>query len=1029
MALYRKYRPATFAEVVGQEQVTQPLSAALDAGRINHAYLFSGPRGCGKTSSARIMARSLNCVQGPTSQPCGQCASCISLAPGGPGNLDVTELDAASHNSVEDMRELRERAYYAPADSRYRIFIIDEAHMVTNQGFNALLKIVEEPPEHLIFIFATTEPDKVIGTIRSRTHHYPFRLLTPPAMKGLLERTVASEGVFVEDSVYPMVISAGGGSPRDTLSILDQLLAGAGPNGLTYDIARPLLGVTDETLLDDTIAALAQGDKAALFKHVDAIIEAGHEPRRFAVDLLARLRDLMILQAVPDAIAAGLVDAPVDRGQILTEQAQLFNGAQLAHHAATVNEQIGALRGATSPRLLLEILCAHLVMEPASTDVSVAGSAPAQSAPAGSGTNAGTSTPTGGTPAGNTPAGTTQGGSGQGSNAPSGMAAAQQAAAAIAARRNQQREQTQPQQSQAQQSQQQPQAQRPPQQVQQAPQQQPQQEQWTQQPAQPAPPQETPAEQAPAKQTPVQQPAASPAYEHRQAAEQGAKQSAPQERQEPQAQWAPQESAHQDSAAQKDMPQSQPAPAETSEPAPSQEAEQHQQTAQQEAAEPEQTTSEVTAPEETASEAGTPAAATSPEDVVEQLRNNWQQLRASVSKRNKIAGIMLTEARVLGLRDNTLILGHTTGALAERLNAPANNKDVVAVVAEEAGYQLAVQCIVGTDPAAAGFSAAPPKPKTWNPRAANNAARETGDDDQESESPRDYNTPASSQPADESVENQVQQPRPNNPQEPEPSQQETPHSNGAEQAASGWGTPRALGGNMGGARDAAQDSQGATQPAQQSNFAQPAQPEQSPPVMNQPPAAAPAVTQPAAAQPAARKPVAPAQEESGQVDWRARIAQAKAQTQQREQELRNSDTFSDGRPLPPDPGPEAYPEYESVPPEDAYAPQSQSQRPAQNAARNQGSFGGGTAQPQANAAHNGASPSNAPQAQPPAQPQTQPQNGQQQEPVAQPQAAYSREAQENEMMDDAREQGNLDRRSATEVAMELLAKELGARKL
>lgn len=1021
MALYRKYRPATFAEVVGQEQVTQPLSAALDAGRINHAYLFSGPRGCGKTSSARIMARSLNCVEGPTSQPCGQCASCISLAPGGPGNLDVTELDAASHNSVEDMRELRERAYYAPADSRYRIFIIDEAHMVTNQGFNALLKIVEEPPEHLIFIFATTEPDKVIGTIRSRTHHYPFRLLTPPAMKGLLERTVASEGVFVEDSVYPMVISAGGGSPRDTLSILDQLLAGAGPNGLTYDIARPLLGVTDETLLDDTIAALAQGDKAALFKHVDAIIEAGHEPRRFAVDLLARLRDLMILQAVPDAIAAGLVDAPVDRGQILTEQAQLFNGTQLAHYAATVNEQIGALRGATSPRLLLEILCAHLVMEPASTDVSVAGSAPAQSAPAGSGANAGTSTPTGGASAGNSPAGTTQGGSGQGSNAPSGMAAAQQAAAAIAARRNQQREQTQPQQSQAQQSQQQPQAQRPPQQAQQAPQQQPQQEQWTQQPAQPAPPQETPAEQAPAKQTPVQQPAASPSYDNRQAAEQGAKQSAPQERQEPQAQWAPQESAHQDSAAQKDMPQSQPAPVETSEPAPSQEAEQHQQIAQQEAAEPEQTTSEVTAPEETASEAGTPAAATSPEDVVEQLRNNWQQLRASVSKRNKIAGIMLTEARVLGLRDNTLILGHTTGALAERLNAPANNKDVVAVVAEEAGYQLAVQCIVGTDPAAAGFSAAPPKPKTWNPRAANNAARETGDDDQESESPRDYNTPASSQPADESVENQVQQPRPNNPQEPEPSPQETPHSNGAEQAASGWGTPRALGGNMGGARDAAQDSQGATQPAQQSNFAQPAQPEQSPPVMNQPPAAAPVVTQPAAAQPAARKPVAPAQEESGQVDWRARIAQAKAQTQQREQELRNSDTFSDGRPLPPDPGPEAYPEYESVPPEDAYAPQSQSQRPAQNAARNQGGFGGGTAQPQANAAHNGASPSNAPQAQP--------QNGQQQESVAQPQAAYSREAQENEMMDDAREQGNLDRRSATEVAMELLAKELGARKL
>ena len=230
---------------MGQEQVTTPLSAALDAGRINHAYLFSGPRGCGKTSSARIMARSLNCEHGPTSTPCGKCDSCVSLAPGGPGNLDVTELDAASHNGVEDMRELRDRAYYAPAESRYRIFIIDEAHMISPSGANALLKVVEEPPEHVIFIFATTEPEKIIGTIRSRTHHYPFRLLTPPAMKGLLQRTVAAEGVHVEDAVYPMVIEAGGGSPRDTLSLLDQLLAGAGPDGLTYDLARPLLGVTD----------------------------------------------------------------------------------------------------------------------------------------------------------------------------------------------------------------------------------------------------------------------------------------------------------------------------------------------------------------------------------------------------------------------------------------------------------------------------------------------------------------------------------------------------------------------------------------------------------------------------------------------------------------------------------------------------------------------------------------------------------------------------------------------------------------
>lgn len=364
MALYRKYRPASFAEVVGQDQVTRPLSVALDTGHINHAYLFSGPRGCGKTSSARILARSLNCAEGPTSTPCGKCPSCVSLAPGGSGNLDVTELDAASHNGVEDMRALRDRAYYAPAESRYRVFIIDEAHMISSAGANALLKIVEEPPEHTIFIFATTEPEKVIGTIRSRVHHYPFRLLTPQSMRQLLHHIVEEEQVQVEESVYSLVINAGGGSPRDSLSILDQLLAGAGPEGLTYEMALPLLGVTDLTLIDDSVSALAANDSAAAFQLIDRVIEAGHDPRRYVQDLVDRLRDLMILQVVPDAFEQGLVDAPPARQEVMREEAGLFPPGRLAELADRVNERITDLRGATAPRLLLEILMAHLIVVP-----------------------------------------------------------------------------------------------------------------------------------------------------------------------------------------------------------------------------------------------------------------------------------------------------------------------------------------------------------------------------------------------------------------------------------------------------------------------------------------------------------------------------------------------------------------------------------------------------------------------------------------------------------------------------------------
>lgn len=362
LALYRKYRPRTFAEVIGQEHVTEPLSQALRTGRLNHAYLFSGPRGCGKTSSARILARSLNCEQGPTPEPCGKCDSCRSLAADGAGSIDVIEIDAASHGGVDDARELRERAFFAPASSRFKIYVIDEAHMVSSAGFNALLKLVEEPPEYVKFIFATTEPEKVLGTIKSRTHHYPFRLIPPGILRPYLEQLCSAEGVKVDPAVFPLVVRAGGGSARDSLSVLDQLIAGAGPEGVGYARAVALLGVTDSALLDEMCDALAAGDGAAAYATIDRVAEAGHDPRRFASDLLERLRDLIVLQQVPDAVSKGLIDGPTDQIERMTAQAERLGPATLSRCADIVHNGLVEMRGTTGPRLLLELVCARMLL-------------------------------------------------------------------------------------------------------------------------------------------------------------------------------------------------------------------------------------------------------------------------------------------------------------------------------------------------------------------------------------------------------------------------------------------------------------------------------------------------------------------------------------------------------------------------------------------------------------------------------------------------------------------------------------------
>jgi DNA polymerase-3 subunit gamma/tau len=362
LALYRKYRPSIFADVIGQEHVTTPLSNALESGKIHHAYLFSGPRGCGKTSSARIMARSLNCEKGPTPNPCGICQSCKDLVANGPGSLDVIELDAATHGLVDDARDLRDKAFFAPVQSRYKIYIIDEAHQLGPGAANALLKVVEEPPAHVIFIFATTEPDKLISTIRSRTHHYPFRLVPPTILATHLEKICDAEGIKVAKGVIGLVVRASGGSVRDGLSILGQLLAGAGKDGVTYEIAVALLGYTDGALLDEAIDALAAQDSASLFNTVDRVVESGQDPKRFASDLLDRLRDLIIVGAVDDNNSSLLMQLPVDQLDRIRTQAKLIGVANLIRSADLVANGLTAMRGATPPRLILELICGQMLL-------------------------------------------------------------------------------------------------------------------------------------------------------------------------------------------------------------------------------------------------------------------------------------------------------------------------------------------------------------------------------------------------------------------------------------------------------------------------------------------------------------------------------------------------------------------------------------------------------------------------------------------------------------------------------------------
>ncbi|EEB62327.1 DNA polymerase III subunit gamma and tau [Corynebacterium amycolatum] len=881
MALYRKYRPASFAEVVGQRHVTDPLSAALESrdaqgrpNRINHAYLFSGPRGCGKTSSARIMARSLNCAEGPTATPCGQCASCRALAPGGPGNLDVIELDAASHNGVEDMRELREKAIFQPAESRYRIFIIDEAHMITASGFNALLKIVEEPPEHLIFIFATTEPERVLPTIRSRTHHYPFRLLTPPDMRGLLERVVTAEGVRVEPDVYPLVIQAGGGSPRDSLSVMDQLIAGSGTDGVDYETSAAILGVTDSVIITDAIEALAAGDRAAMFSVVGRVIMSGQDPARFASDLLGRVRDLLVLSAVPNALEQGLVEIPESQIDGVLEQAGTIPPATLTRFTQVLSDGLRHFRGVTSPRLLLEVLCARMLL-PATEDSvesllqrveALEHGRPALADGSGAATPASAPVSSDAGP-----------GSGAAEADASPMQSGQSAREAWRQRNAQRKKGAQTQGSRA--------GQAAPAQTPSQPQSQPEPVQQQPAPAAAAPvSQESVTEPQPAPEAPTataeqpEQPTQAESVEQPQQAEQ------PQQS-EPAEQPMSEEEAQAEKIREFRRKMAEHARISEQQTRAQLAQEREQQTREREGeggsmsiVEEEPVVSASTAHSEQPTQAPQPEQPAQPEPEpapagIEQIREHWQDILAAVDGQHAFPIRVLAEQAVpLDVENDTLVIGHSTGALATRLNTPDYAQALSAAVKQVTGFNGQVHCVVGT------------RPRAPRSTATNGGSGEDDSSSRGSSSPNDTApAPTPAAPAQpETSEQQVQQPQPG-------PQRSSAYASVVERRAKIEAAKRAVMGQQA----------GHDQPAQPHQPSQPSQPAQPNP------------------NPAQQQPQQPNQPQSF-----LRAAQANAQANAQAQA--NQDSGFGGVPLPPEPM------EEFAPPEGAEGTESYSSRNPSN---------------------------------------------------------------------------------------------------